>query len=147
MCPSFQVCSDTWSPADGVFRKVAKPLEDGVLLEEVGHWGWDLRFSSLPPLPVHLLLPDCTCHVASCQSSWYLNFYSIMDCIPWNHDGKLYGCSLEKLGVKSHTIQQSNVWVCRQGEKKIRFWRDHLTPMPFIYNSQDVETIQVSING
>lgn len=47
-------------------ERLQKPLEDGALLEEAGHWGWDLRFSSPPPLPVHSLLPDCTWHVASC---------------------------------------------------------------------------------
>lgn len=37
MCPSSQVCSDICSPIDSIFRKIAKPLEDGALLEEVGH--------------------------------------------------------------------------------------------------------------
>lgn len=31
--------------------------------------------------------------------------------------------------------------------KKNQVWRDHLTPMLFIYNSQDVETMQESVSG
>lgn len=43
-----------------LFRKVIGLLEDGALLEEVGQWGWGLKFYGLATLPVcslFLVLP------------------------------------------------------------------------------------------
>lgn len=66
MCPYFQVCPNTWSLAAGIFRKIAKSLDGGALLEEMGRCGWDLRLPTPRPLPVCSLVPDCTGHVTSC---------------------------------------------------------------------------------
>lgn len=43
-------------------------------------------------------------------------------------------------------VQQSNFWVCMQ-RKTVRSGGDCSTPVLFIYNRQEVQTIYVSVSG
>lgn len=63
--PPVPIASCVWTSVSQLarqFQEVMEPLGGGVLMEEVGSWGQNLRFYKLGPLPVHTHLPDLWQH-------------------------------------------------------------------------------------
>lgn len=58
---------------------VVEPSKGRILLKEVGHWGWGLRFYRPAPHPVCSLLWDSHPNVATCRVLLHLTFFVKVD--------------------------------------------------------------------
>ena len=55
--PRFR-CLNTWFQQVALFGTSMEPLRGGALLEEVHHWGWDLRVFNFTLFPVLAVIMD-----------------------------------------------------------------------------------------